>query len=70
MGASFGKITAVLTEPINDIPDELIAQLNKTIKPPQPVTAGDIYVRAMLVVSDEINSFGGRFPADEHTHLA
>ncbi len=70
MTANFGKITAHLAEPINNIPDELTILINQNINPPVPVTATDIYVRAMFVVSDEINSFGGRFPVDEHARLA
>jgi len=70
MTASFGKITAHLAEPIDKIPDELIALINQNIKPLQPISADDVFVRAMFVVSDEINSFGGRFPVDEHTRLA
>ena len=70
MTASFGKITAHLAEPIDKIPDELAALINQNIRPPDPVGASEIYVRAMYVVSDEINSFGGRFPVDEHTRLA
>jgi hypothetical protein len=37
--------------------------------PPQPVTGDDIYVRAMYIVSDQINSYGGRFPIEEHPRL-
>ena len=70
MTASFGKITAHLAEPIEQIPNELAALINQNIRPPEPVSASDIFVRAMYVVSDEINSFGGRFPADEHVRLA
>ncbi len=70
MTASFGKITAQLAEPINNIPDELAILINQKINPPVPITASDIYVRAMFVVSDEVNSFGGRFPFDEHARLA
>ena len=70
MSSSFGKITAVLDEPIDKVSEELVTLINKYIKPPEPVTSNDIYVRTMQVVSDEINSFGGRFPADEHPRLA
>lgn len=70
MAAGYGKITAKLAEPIDKVSDELVNLINQNIKPPQPVGADDVFVRAMLVVSDEINSFGGRFPADEHNRLA
>mgnify|MGYP001492291960 CR=1 FL=1 len=70
MTASFGKITAHLAEPINNVSDDLTILINQNINPPEPVSACEIFVRAMYVVSDEINSFGGRFPADEHARLA
>ena len=35
--------------------------INANIKPPVPVTAGDIHIRAMYIISDAINSYGGRF---------
>lgn len=69
MSASFGKITAFLAEPIEKISDELVSLINQNIKPIEPVTADSVCIRAMYVVSDEINSFGGRFPADEHPRL-
>ena len=70
MAESIGRITAHLAEPIEKISEEIISLINKNIKPPNPVAAGDVFVRAMYVVSDEINSFGGRFPAEEHNRLA
>jgi hypothetical protein len=41
----------------------LVALINANIKPPTPVGEGDVYIRAMYIVSDAINAFGGRFPA-------
>ncbi len=38
-----------------------IDMINADIKPPVPVTAGDIHVRAMYIISDSVNSYGGRF---------
>ena len=70
MAESIGKITAHLAEPIEKISEEIISLINENIKPPNPVGPGDVFVRAMYVVSDEINSFGGRFPAEEHSRLA
>ncbi len=70
MAESIGKITAHLAEPIEKISEAIISLINENIKPPNPVGAGDVYVRAMYVVSDEVNSFGGRFPAEEHARLA
>ena len=70
MAESIGRITAHLAGPIETISEEIILLINENIKPPNPVGAGDVFVRAMYVVSDEINSFGGRFPAEEHNRLA
>ncbi len=71
MGASLGRITARLVQPADEVfsPD-LVELINKNINPPTAVTKSDVYIGAMYVVSDEVNSFGGRFPVEEHKHLA
>jgi len=66
-----GQISARL----GDASDEktscnLIDLINKNINPPDAIKETDVYIRAMYIVSDEINSFGGRFPNDEMEHLA
>jgi hypothetical protein len=43
--------------------------INSRIRPPKLVTKEDIFVRTMFLVSDEINSYGGRFPLEELHHL-
>ncbi|UCD18350.1 MAG: hypothetical protein JSV44_05415 [Candidatus Zixiibacteriota bacterium] len=64
-----GKITASLVEK-DQIPiTGLIDQLNKNINPPEPVGPEEVYIRAMYIISDQINSYGGRFPSDEHDRL-
>ncbi len=69
MTKSLGRIVASLAEPA-DVPQSgLIDRINSTIQPPQTLTIDDVYVRAMFIVSDRVNSFGGRFPADEHQRL-
>lgn len=65
-----GKITASLIDKDQDIPEGLIEKINTNIKPPSPVSTDEVYIRAMYIISDRINSFGGRFPADEHPGLA
>jgi hypothetical protein len=70
MTNSLGRITARLADPDEIVPPELVALINENIAPPIPVTGEDVFVRAMYVVSDKVNSFGGRFPVDEHDHLA
>ncbi|MBD3402788.1 hypothetical protein GF420_07820 [candidate division GN15 bacterium] len=70
MTARLGRIVARLAEPVEQVSAELVRKINENINPPTPVTADDVFVRAMYVVSDQVNSFGGRFPADEHARLA
>ncbi len=65
-----GKITASLVESDKVVPENLIDKINANIKPPAKVTADDVHIRAMYIVSDQVNSYGGRFPVDEHERLA
>lgn len=70
MTTSLGRVTAHLAEPGEVIPPEFADLINVNIQPPTQVTVDDVYVRAMYIVSDQVNSFGGRFPYDEHERLA
>ncbi|MCX6834220.1 MAG: hypothetical protein NTW07_03650 [candidate division Zixibacteria bacterium] len=70
MTASYGRVIAQLAETDEDVPAELIDLINLNIRPPAKVSAADVYIRAMYVVSDQVNSFGGRFPVDEHAAVA
>ncbi|NIM99542.1 MAG: hypothetical protein GTO24_16165 [candidate division Zixibacteria bacterium] len=58
-------VGAELKKPQEEISDELVFLINSRIKPPKPVTKEDIFVRTMFLVSDEVNSYGGRFPLEE-----
>ncbi len=49
---------------------DLVPLINQRINPPTPVTEADIYIRAMFILSDQTNAYGGRFPSDEHPRLA
>jgi len=69
MSASLGRVTARLAEPAERVTAGLIELINSNVNPPTPVGAEDVYIRAMFVVSDEVNSFGGRFPVEEHDRL-
>lgn len=71
MSASLGRISARLVQPADEVlsPD-LVDLINKNINPPTAVDKSDVYIGAMYVVSDEVNSFGGRFPVEEHERLA
>jgi hypothetical protein len=65
-----GKIEARLEEESEEVSDELIFLINSRIRPPKPVTKKDVYVRTMFLVSDEVNSYGGRFPTEELPNIA
>jgi hypothetical protein len=58
-------VGADLKKPEEEISDELVCLINSRIKPPKPVSKEDIFIRTMFLVSDEVNSYGGRFPLDE-----
>ena len=49
---------------------EYIDIINRQINPPEKLNQEQVYVRAMYIVSDEVNSFGGRFPFEEFEHLS
>ena len=63
-------VGAELKKPKEEISDELVFLINSRIKPPKPVTKDDIFVRTMFLVSDEVNSYGGRFPLEELFNIA
>ncbi|UCG63160.1 MAG: hypothetical protein JSV52_07735 [Candidatus Zixiibacteriota bacterium] len=70
MDAGIGRIKAQLAEPTIERMTKLIQLINDNINPPTEVCEDDVHIRAMYIVSDEVNSFGGRFPADELGNLA
>ena len=63
-------VGAELKKPEEEISDELVFLINSRIKPPRPVTREQIFIRTMFLVSDEINSYGGRFPLEELHRIA
>lgn len=65
-----GQIQAVLSETEISPDETLVNLINARIKPPVPVTAEEVYIRAMYLVSDQVNSYGGRFPVQEQIKLA
>lgn len=60
-----GQLTARLADKHEVYAKQLIDEINSRIKPPQPVTADDVHIRAMYIVSDMINSQGGKFEEPE-----
>lgn len=69
MSVSLGRVTARLALPAEQVSADLVELINRNVNPPTPLVADDVYVRAMYIVSDEVNSFGGRFPIEEHDRL-
>lgn len=65
-----GQIQTELSEKEEQVSPDLISLINARIKPPVPVTAEEIFIRAMYLISDRVNSYGGCFPQEEHPHLA
>jgi len=65
-----GRLTAELAEKDAEIPETLLEKINRNIAPPDRLTAEMVYIRAMYIVSDRVNSFGGCFPVEEHEKLA
>jgi hypothetical protein len=63
-------VGAELKKPQEEISDELVLLINSRIKPPQPVSKEAIFIRTMFLVSDQVNSYGGRFPLEELQQLA
>ncbi len=71
MSASLGTVSARLAHPADEeFSPDLVELINRNVNPPTPVKKSDVYIGAMYVVSDEVNSFGGRFPVEEHERLA
>jgi hypothetical protein len=63
-------VGAELKKPEEEISDELVSLINSRIRPPKPVTGEQIFIRTMFLVSDQINSYGGRFPLEELHRIA
>ncbi len=70
MTVSKGRITAHLAAPNEQVPGNLVELINLNIRPPEQLTVEDVHIRSMYIVSDQVNSFGGRFPTEEHRQLA
>jgi hypothetical protein len=65
-----GSLIAKLAERDENYGDNLIDEINSRIRPPRPVKSDDVYIRAMYIVSDQVNSQGGCFAEEELDHLA
>ena len=69
MNVELGKLTAYLSEPENSRIEELVELINVNINPPTSLKADEVIIRAMYIVSDEINSYGGKFHQDDLNRL-
>jgi len=47
----------------------LIKEINRVVGPPKPVGSEEVHIRAMYIVSDQVNSQGGRFAEEELDRL-
>ena len=65
----YGRLSVSLAEERDVKLNDFAETINNVIQPPSPVSADDIHVRAIYLVSDQVNSYGGRFPADELQNL-
>lgn len=65
----YGRLSVRPAENRDYDPDGFAKIINDRIDPPRQLRGDDIFVRAMYLVSDQVNSFGGRFPADELDNL-
>ena len=70
MGNLTGILAAALAEDETEYSDEVVAAINERVNPPKPVKAEDVHIRAMYIVSDQINSQGGCFDLSDLDHLA
>ncbi len=64
-----GCITAKLADRDEPYDGSLVDEINQRIQPPRSVKPNDVHIRAMYIVSDQINSQGGRFAAEELERL-
>ncbi len=70
MAVHLGRLTVQLGEMAGSPVDEFIHLINQRIAPATPLTPELVYIASMYLVSDQVNSFGGRFPIDEHARIA
>ncbi len=65
MNSNIGKLQATLSDTSIGKIDNLIEILNNNIMPSEKLTADDVHIRCMYIVSEELNSCGGKFPLEE-----
>jgi len=65
-----GSISATLVDRDESYEKSLVDEINRAVHPPRPVKPEEVYIRAMYIVSDQVNSLGGRFADDELDRLS
>ena len=70
-----GKIKAIQTAELSaSVIDKNLQKyvdlINANINPPVPVTTSDVIIRAMYIISDSVNAYGGRFDRAELPSIA
>ncbi len=65
MNSNIGKLQATLSDTAIDKIDNLLEILNNNIMPSEKLKAEDVHIRCMYIVSEELNSYGGKFPLEE-----
>jgi hypothetical protein len=64
-----GCLVARLADRDEAYEGELIDEINRVVNPPKPVGPDEVHIRAMYIVSDQVNSQGGRFAEEEIDRL-
>ncbi|MDD4050775.1 MAG: hypothetical protein PHR28_02595 [candidate division Zixibacteria bacterium] len=64
-----GCLVARLADRDEAYEGDLVDEINRVVNPPKPVGADEVYIRAMYIVSDQVNSQGGRFAEEEIDRL-
>ncbi len=70
MGNLSGCISAKLADRDESYEKSLVDEINRTVNPPRPVSPDEVHIRAMYIVSDQVNSQGGRFADEELKRLS
>lgn len=72
-GGFISRLSVAAPEQAGDAEQELrrlTELINLRIRPEKPIRSEEVYLASCRVASDQVNSFGGRFPREEHDLLA
>jgi hypothetical protein len=64
------QVAELSTQPIEHNLQKYSDLINANVKPPVAVKPGDIYIRAMYIISDSINAYGGKFDRVDLPNIA